>query len=276
MRWRWKRRAGQSAIPYRGLMRWHHITGLLFGVTATTWVLSGMLSMNPGSINPSRSPAQHEALVFSGKALTVADFDAPVNAMAVATAVDTELLHYDSQPFYKVTQRDGQMYLVNARVNTSGIANRLPSAIAVVERAALLMPEATLERVDVMDAYDDYYYTRHPENGGKPLPVVRARFADDRHTWFHIDPLSGEVLDRSTRWNRAYRWLYNGLHSWDIRWLWERRPLWDIVVIGFSLGGLTLSIVGVIAGWRRLQWEMGVTRPARLPADSRRQAAAAK
>jgi hypothetical protein len=60
------------------------------------------------------------------------------------------------------------------------------------------------------------------------------------------------VLEKSVRFNRAYRWLYNGLHSWDIRWLWERRPLWDIVVITFSLGGVCLSVLGVVVGVRRL------------------------
>jgi hypothetical protein len=82
-----------------------------------------------------------------------------------------------------------------------------------------------------------------------------VRFDDERHTWFHLDPLTGQILDRSTRTNRVYRWLYNGLHSFDIWWLWQRRPLWDICVIAFSLGGLLLSVIGVVIGWRRLRYE---------------------
>jgi hypothetical protein len=254
MRWRRKRREHQSAIPYRGLMRWHHITGLAFGVTAVTWVLSGWLSMNPGSINPSRSAAANEALVFSGKALTVSDFNAPVATIQGDDVVDTELMHYDGQPLYKITHRDGLIVLAGA---TNAVPH-LPDTRHLLDRAALLMPTAQLERAEVMTWYDNYYYNRHPENGGKSLPVIRVRFADDRHTWFHIDPLTGQVLELSTRWNRIYRWLYNGLHSWDIQWLWERRPLWDIAVISFSLGGLALSIIGVIAGLRRLKWELGL------------------
>jgi hypothetical protein len=267
MRWRIKRREGQSAIPYRGLMRWHHITGLAFGLTAVTWVLSGWLSMNPGSINPSRSAATAESLVYSGKALTASDFNAPVAALFDRALVDhdsveAELMHYDGQPLYKITQRDGLIYLAGATSTTP----RLPDERRLLDRAAMLKTTAQLESAEVMTRYDNYYYTRHPEDGGKPLPVIRVRFADDQHTWFHIDPLTGQVLDRSTRWNRVYRWLYNGLHSWDIQWLWEHRPLWDIAVISFSLGGLMLSIVGVIAGWRRLRWEMGM---APLPTHTR-------
>ena len=105
----------------------------------------------------------------------------------------------------------------------------------------------------VLTAYDNYYYSRHPERGERSLPVIRVRFADPEHTWFHLDPLTGEVIERSTRTNRIYRWLYNGLHSFDIWWLWQRRPLWDLCVIAFSLGGLLLSCIGVTIGWRRLR-----------------------
>src|SRR5439155_9025167 len=32
---------------YFGVMRWHYITGVMFGVFTLTWVFSGMLSMEP-------------------------------------------------------------------------------------------------------------------------------------------------------------------------------------------------------------------------------------
>lgn len=36
-----------AAIPYAGWMRWHYITGAIFGVFAVTWAFSGLLSMEP-------------------------------------------------------------------------------------------------------------------------------------------------------------------------------------------------------------------------------------
>jgi hypothetical protein len=87
---------------------------------------------------------------------------------------------------------------------------------------------------------------------------VRVRFADTGRTWFHLDPNTGQIIDRSTRTNRVFRWLYNGLHSFDWWWLWSRRPLWDITVISFSLGGLTLSLLGVVLGVRRLRADFDV------------------
>jgi hypothetical protein len=97
--------------------------------------------------------------------------------------------------------------------------------------------------------------------------VIRVRFEDEQHSWFHLDPLTGQIVDRSTRTNRVYRWLYNGLHSFDIWWLWQRRPLWDICVITFSLGGVLLSMIGVVIGWRRLRYKPMQRRVMRLAAD---------
>jgi hypothetical protein len=130
----------------------------------------------------------------------------------------------------------------------------LPNANRLIARAAELLPDQPLLQASILTEYDDYYYTRHPELGEKSLPIVRVRFGDPNNTWFHLDPLTGQVLDRSTSTNRVFRWLYNGLHSWDIRWLWERRPLWDIAVITFMSGGILLSMLGIVISVRRLRY----------------------
>jgi hypothetical protein len=43
------------------------------------------------------------------------------------------------------------------------------------------------------------------------------------------------------------------LHSWDWLPLLQRRPLWDALLLAFSLGGLLLSATGVLIGLRRLR-----------------------
>lgn len=233
-------------------MKWHHLTGLAFGIVTITWVFSGLLSMNPGDFNPPRSPTTQEALVFSGKSYTPDDFGLPGPHLLGAHAVEAQLFHYDSRPYFKVTARDGA---TRVEAGNNGAAMLIIGAEELRSKIRLLNPSASLAQLETLRAYDNYYYSRHPENGGRTLPVVRARFDDDAQTWFHIDPQTGQILERSSRTNRIYRWLYNGLHSFDILWLWERRPLWDILVITFSLGGLVLSIFGVVIGIKRLHWE---------------------
>ena len=50
--------------PYRGLFYWHHVTGLVFGVVTLTWVVSGLVSMNPWGFLDSRGSG--EATLIQG------------------------------------------------------------------------------------------------------------------------------------------------------------------------------------------------------------------
>jgi hypothetical protein len=233
-------------------MRWHYFAGAFFGLFTLTWVFSGLLSMNPGGFNPPRSVSAAQHAVFSGvgRALRVADFSVvPVPASGVREA---ELFHFNGEPLLQSTLADGTRWVQRP----DGSAFRVPLEQLGL-RAGQLLPGAPLQRVELLRAYDDHYYSRHPQRNARPLPVLRAVFADADATWFHIDAASGRVLERSTAVNRLYRWLYQGLHSWDLHWLWQRRPLWDVLVIFFSVGGLALSLLGVVVGWRRLRFALG-------------------
>lgn len=250
LRWKRKPKPGKPAIPYKGIMRWHYITGVLFGTVTLLWVFSGLLSMNPGQLNPSRSPSSVQKQLFTGieQALIPEAFP-HVTPEFVDTVVEAELVHFDGRAQYQLWHRDG----VTQRITGDGIALSAPDRSRLIELAGKLLPGQASEYT-VLDRYDSYYFTRHPERGGKPLPVLRVMYGDADNTWFHINLSNGDLLDKSSSVNRLYRWLYNGLHSWDFIWLWERRPLWDIVVITLSLGGFSLSVLGVVVGWRRLKF----------------------
>jgi hypothetical protein len=100
-----------------------------------------------------------------------------------------------------------------------------------------------------LNEYDAYYYSH---TGAKPLPVLRIRYADAPATWLYLDPQRGVIasrLERASRWNR---WLYHGFHSLDFPFLYYRRPLWDLVVIVLSIGGIAISVTSALPAWRRL------------------------
>ncbi|HEX6994425.1 MAG TPA: hypothetical protein VF339_09805 [Gammaproteobacteria bacterium] len=46
-RFRRRGRHGRPGSPYFGWWYWHHVSGLVFGVLALTWVFSGLMTMNP-------------------------------------------------------------------------------------------------------------------------------------------------------------------------------------------------------------------------------------
>jgi hypothetical protein len=101
-----------------------------------------------------------------------------------------------------------------------------------------------------MEDYDSYYYDRTRR---RSLPVLRVRYGDSLRTWLYIDPRHGTIARKEERLSRLNRWLYHGFHSFDFPFLYYRRPLWDIVVLTFSIGGLLLSITSIRSGWRRVK-----------------------
>jgi hypothetical protein len=115
--------------------------------------------------------------------------------------------------------------------------------------ARTALPGIPIEDSTWLAEYDGYYYSRF---NARSLPVLRVRYSDPQRTWLYLDPQSGLVVHRVERRSRANRWLYNGLHSLDFPFLY-RRPLWDIVVIVLSLGGIALSVASGPAAWHRLK-----------------------
>jgi hypothetical protein len=68
-----------------------------------------------------------------------------------------------------------------------------------------------------------------------------------------VNPSRGTIARKEQRLTRVNRWLYHGLHSLDFPFLYYRRPLWDIVVILLSLGGLVLSVTTVAPAYHRVR-----------------------
>ena len=82
---------------------------------------------------------------------------------------------------------------------------------------------------------------------------LRVRFDDAQGTWLYLDPKLGRIILREERLTRLNRWLYHGLHSLDFPFLYDRRPLWDVVIIVLSLGGIALAMSSAGNSFRRLR-----------------------
>jgi hypothetical protein len=273
---RWRVRApyrSGSRSPYPGaLMRWHHIGGLLFGLTAASWIFSGLMSMNPWRIfDGGAAPLRMQAL--EGAPLLPGAADAAPAALLSAAAADIRELRWTrvlGQTRVLAQPANGKPLLLDGR--TSRAAPVDTAALLDAARGLLPHPVAGVER---LDAYDLYYYSRdaHSMSGGtsKPLPVWRIAYADPQQSWVYLDPHSGALAGRSDRHKRTSRWLFAMLHSWDWLPLLERRPLWDVLLLALSLGGALLSVSGVVIGWRRLGRSLRVAgdrRPALKARDA--------
>ena len=122
-------------------------------------------------------------------------------------------------------------------------------AESLLARVRSAVPDAAITNSEMLATYDSYYYSR---DGLAPLPVLRVKLDDPDRTWLYIDPRMSQLVGRVHRLDRVERWLYNGLHSLNFPWLYNYRPLWDIVVITLMLGGTALCVTSLVLAWRVL------------------------
>ncbi|WPO42491.1 PepSY domain-containing protein [Tardiphaga sp. 42S5] len=245
LRVRLKRRyANGNITPYRGWMAWHHVTGLIAGLFVLTWMFSGWLSLDPGRVFADRNTPREVLQRYAGH-------DAPTIAVALRApadkaAVEARFVWIDGMPLMIVASRDGTRTVIDP---ASGEIARLPQE-RLWKAATKLLPDSRLENQITLWKYDAYWYAHHND---RELPVLRATFDDDAQTWFHISPVTGDILGRIDSSRRTYRWLFNALHSFDFQLLLMYRPAWDIVVWLLSILGTIVSVSGVVIGWRYLK-----------------------
>ena len=230
---RFRLKREHSHTPYAGFMRWHHYAGLIVGLASFTWVFSGMLSMDPIPSIPGSGPTRQQRDAVSGGPLRLDGISVASLTRPFAGAKEIEIAQFRGEPL--LITHDAPIRFDR-------------DALLAAARAA--MPGADIVDDEWLERYDAYYYDR---DGGLSLPILRVRYADPQRTWLYLDPRRGAIVRKEERLTRVNRWLYHGLHSLDFPFLYYRRPLWDIVVITLSLGGLVLSTATLAPAVHRLR-----------------------
>ncbi|MVT66370.1 PepSY domain-containing protein [Bradyrhizobium pachyrhizi] len=244
LRMRLTRRYASGAVsPYRGWMAWHHIAGLIGGIFVLTWMFSGWLSLNPGGAFSARSITREITIGYSGHDTPdiLAGFQSPPSM----PAVEARFVWIGGHRLMLLDDGSGGRNLADPATGAPVAISR-DEIIAAARRA---MPGATMISARQLDQPDAYWYTLHQ---ARELPVLRIGFDDPAHTWLHISPVTGEILDRSDDSRRSYRWLFNALHSLDVPLLLRISPARHVVVWLLSAAGTLISISGIVIGWRRL------------------------
>jgi hypothetical protein len=156
---------------------------------------------------------------------------------------ELELVTVAGEPVYLATLARGDTRVVPvAGAPRDGFDSR-----RIAEVVAKAAGPQHVGEMRTLDRYDRYYLDRRRK---KPLPVILARLNDAEHTRYYIDPKTARIVGSYSSRTWMSRWLYHGLHSLDFPWLYDYRPLWDIVVIAFMLGGTALCVTSLILAWR--------------------------
>lgn len=277
--WRWRfagRYKSGSRTPYRDTnMRWHHITGLLFGGILFTWMFSGLMSMNPLGIFSPSGERPHLANYQQGVPGSVLPGIATADALALLeasgfTAHELEWRVLSGAPYLLARNAAGatQLVVADAKAGAFSVQSHWPDK--VLARAGAHLIAAPVRSAHSRDQYDRFYYARQSASmyagDARPLPVLRLTFADPGSTIVYLSPATGELLLSLDSAQRKGRWLFNFLHSWDLP-VFLRAALWrDVGLILLSLGALGIALTGVVIGYRRLK-TLGPKKPRRRRAD---------
>jgi hypothetical protein len=273
---RFRLKGQPSYSPYATWMKWHHYVGLVFGLFACTWAFSGALSLGPFRALRGAPTTRAYREAATGGPINLAPLTVDRIRSVVATVRgrftprEIDFFQFGGEPYFVAYQppaagEHAPWANVSVSSATSLIIERPYVMVSALrpeagtftgfprERmwdvAKAAMPGVGVEDAVWLEDYDNYYYS---QDGRKTLPVLRIRYADARRTWLYLDPQHGVIASRLDRGSRMNRWLYKGLHDLDFPFLYYRRPLWDIVIVILSLGGIAVSVTSALPAWRRL------------------------
>ncbi|MES2698784.1 MAG: PepSY domain-containing protein [Pseudomonadota bacterium] len=245
-----KRFKGERITPYRGWMKWHHVSGLIGSAFLVLWIFSGWLSVDPFRLFASDGVGEQAVRAYAGDAPLPAP-DLTQLAQGQTGAHRLVLLSAADRPILRVQRPDADDGLLNART----LLPLQSDPQRIRQAAARLVPGAPILAIATLTQTDAYWYAVH---GDVPLPVLRIRYGDEAATWVHIDPATGELLGESDVRRRTYRWLFDLFHRWDLNLLLAAAPARELLIWLMSLAGLISSVTAVYLGWLRLR------RPYRL------------
>ena len=261
---RYRYAGAPSRMPYHGQKRWHTVFGLIFGLGAVTWAFSGMLSVDPPFLRRGEPGARRATPTVASELrgrVRMEDFAAahPREVLESNPRLHVKELEFTSfagEPMFAATLGEGRVLMVTLAGEPVPQFDRARIE-EIVRKAA---PDPSLVETRVIDQYDLYYLDRNRE---RPLPVILAQMHDAENARYYIDPKTARVVGSYSNRNWVGRWLYNGLHSLDFPWLYNYRPLWDIVVIFFMTGGTALCVTSLVLAWRVLGRKVAAIVPGR-------------
>jgi hypothetical protein len=235
-------------IPFTGTKRLHMILGLFFGFLACTWAFSGMLSMDPFPVKvEGEDPRIPEALNGEPFAFEAFSVKSPRDATAQAglAVKELEFLSVGGRSFYLVTQDPEHTRLIPMTGPPTAEFDHA-ELVAFVTKAS---QPTGLADARFITQYDAHYLDRHRE---LPLPVLFVQLRDPQRSSFYIDPRTARIVGSYSSGRWPERWLYHGLHSINLPFLYNYRPAWDILVLFLMLGGTSLSFTSLVIAWRFL------------------------
>ena len=230
----WRPFGDHRLSPFRGLMTWHHLTGLAAGLLTLAWVASGLVSMNPwGFLERGEDPAPG---LVAGPPPAFAEVRAALQSVAALAPPAAQV---------RLAPLDGRAFILAGDLRLDAEGRAAPIAAADLSAAGQRLGPVASQ--GLMTSEDAYYFSHHET---VTLPVWRVRLADGRRVY--LDPRSGALLASFDATAKSYRWLHQGLHRLDIVPAYRQGPVWAAATLILLLAAVSGVATGVWLGCRRI------------------------
>jgi hypothetical protein len=246
-----KRMRRRGISPFNGWLRWHHSIGLFAAVFVLTWISSGWLTVDRGTLFSRDEPTVTQIERLRGVPLAGAAGSFPVLQLRkLRNAREIEVTAVGRHPFLIV--RDAGV--LSSELMSADDEGALHTSRVIPDNLLLSAIQTAWSPVGVLGiqaiAADDAYRVR-----SNPLPDTARRIVlnDGTHTWIQIDAASGEIISVADTSRRLYRWLVDGLHCFDFPLFNHAGPLRHVLVLLATTMGFLFSCTGVVIGAKRLR-----------------------
>jgi hypothetical protein len=232
-------------------LRWHHSIGLFAALFVLTWIFSGWLTVDRGTLFSRDEPTLTQIERLRGVPLAGAAGSFPVLQLRkLRNPRQIEVTAVGRHPFLIV--RDAGV--LGSELISVDDEGALHASRVIPDTLLLFAIQAAWSPVGVLGiqaiAADDAYRVR-----SNPLPDTARRIVlnDRTRTWIQMDAASGEILSVADTSRRLYRWLVDGLHCFDFPLFNHAGPLRHVLVLLGTTMGFLFSCTGVVIGAKRLR-----------------------
>ena len=241
-----RRRAnGKLSSPHRGLMYWHHVPGLIFGVLVLSWVLSGLFSMNPWGLMEGGDIVE-DMMTLSGEPPHWSQVRGLIGSIAARAPANVRSLNsasFGGELAVIASLADGS----RVRLDATGAAKALGKNEWGAAASRLDLAPTSWS---VLNEEDTYHYSTRTHSA--VLPVIRITGEGAQAVRYYLDPVSGRMVNKVDAGGRSYRWWHSALHTFDFSALSRSEWFRNLLMLPLLLGAAAVCVTGTWLGVRRL------------------------
>lgn len=245
-------RRRNKLCPYKKPMfRWHHISGLIFGLFVLSFIFSGFMSLQkvPTSLVPYNEDYSAEAFVRGQEFISLSQYRGDYRKLLKDTDIKRiTMTACAGMPVFRAEKAD-DCFLIHADSLTQDTVEINEALCRAMARRSLAHSSAY--SVSMVNDYEPGYSSVR-ESRKRELPVFKVAVNDEFGSRFYITPRSAAAFYSNS--NSDMRGiLYNTLHSFNCKFFYDHQGLRKTLLWLLMIGGAVVSLTGVVLGCKYLK-----------------------